>query len=509
MIARPALRSSRVERALGVHARRLHAPPSSHVLRAGVQQLGAVRGTVRLPAVTVKLLSGHHDPKAPFGSVRKYHVAHGISDGTQSLARKAEGMGYAVLHERAQDNRDGFLVFGSQFLRQVFNIHSKKTLANKACRENCQCAGCIHPDTRQRALDPFVIPPEVSIKSYKSLPDGATQVEWSDGHTGIYPQNGFLSTSTVYYSSPENVAYLVLIDGDRECEQFKDEGQEPPFVLHDKVMSSDTHLLEWLENIWSYGFCLVKNVPATPEATKDLLERIAHIRHTHYGGFWDFTADLTFKDTAYTNEGLAPHTDNTYFSDPARLQLFHLLSHTDGSGGESTMLDGFAAARKLYQESPSLYNSLATVRHSWHSSGNEDVCIQPSVRAPVFSIHPDFGTMYQVRWNYYDQLPKSDWSLEEQSTWYKAARRYYEILNEPGRVLQMQLEPGTALIFDNWRMMHGRTEFTGKRRMCGGYTNNDDFISRLRLLKFGREKVLQKMGSYWERDDPSSPYSVY
>ncbi|KAJ5215117.1 Trimethyllysine dioxygenase [Penicillium chermesinum] len=480
MIARPALRSSRVERALGVHARRLHAPPSSHVLRAGVQQLGAVRGTVRLPAVTVKLLSGHHDPKAPFGSVRKYHVAHGISDGTQSLARKAEGMGYAVLHERAQDNRDGFLVFGSQFLRQVFNIHSKKTLANKACRENCQCAGCIHPDTRQRALDPFVIPPEVSIKSYKSLPDGATQVEWSDGHTGIYPQEWLLEHQHREWQSETESNKLLITETalppPRECEQFKDEGQEPPFVLHDKVMSSDTHLLEWLENIAASG---------------------------------DFTADLTFKDTAYTNEGLAPHTDNTYFSDPARLQLFHLLSHTDGSGGESTMLDGFAAARKLYQESPSLYNSLATVRHSWHSSGNEDVCIQPSVRAPVFSIHPDFGTMYQVRWNYYDQLPKSDWSLEEQSTWYKAARRYYEILNEPGRVLQMQLEPGTALIFDNWRMMHGRTEFTGKRRMCGGYTNNDDFISRLRLLKFGREKVLQKMGSYWERDDPSSPYSVY
>lgn len=39
--------------------------------------------------------------------------------------------------------------------------------------------------------------------------------------------------------------------------------------------------------------------------------------------------------------------------------------------------------------------------------------------------------------------------------------------------------------------------------------NNDDFISRLRLLKFGRQKVLQKMGSYWECGHPSNPYSVY
>jgi hypothetical protein len=55
-------------------------------------------------------------------------------------------------------------------------------------------------------------------------------------------------------------------------------------------------------------------------------------------------------------------------------------------------------------------------------------------------------------------------------------------------MIQTQLQPGTALskyiiatvyllnhelipflVFDNWRMMHGRTEFTGKRRMCGGY----------------------------------------
>lgn len=25
-------------------------------------------------------------------------------------------------------------------------------------------------------------------------------------------------------------------------------------------------------------------------------------------------------------------------------------------------------------------------------------------------------------------------------------------------------------VFDNWRMLHGRSAFTGKRRMCGGYS---------------------------------------
>jgi trimethyllysine dioxygenase len=203
------------------------------------------------------------------------------------------------------------------------------------------------------------------------------------------------------------------------------------------------------------------------------------------GGFWDFTADLTFKDTAYTNESLGAHTDNTYFTDPARLQLFHLLSHTDGSGGENTLVDGFAAAAQLRAENPAHYDQLVKHRHPWHASGNEDSCIQPSAQAPVFAIHPDFGKMYQIRWNNYDRAPKTNWTAQEQESWYSAARHYNKILQS--KEIKQTLQPGSALseyrviifmyflltdivlVFDNWRMLHGRTEFTGKRRMCGGY----------------------------------------
>lgn len=165
----------------------------------------------------------------------------------------------------------------------------------------------------------------------------------------------------------------------------------------------------------------------------------------YIGGFWDFTADLTFKDTAYTNESLGVHTDNTYFTDPARLQLFHLLSHTEGTGGESVLVDGFAAAWKLLKMYPEHYKTLANVRHPWHASGNEDVCIQPSFMTPVFSIHPDRGQLYQIRWNNYDRAPKTDWSLDLQRQWYAAAQCYDRMLNVEGKKIQTQLEPGTAL----------------------------------------------------------------
>jgi trimethyllysine dioxygenase len=33
-------------------------------------------------------------------------------------------------------------------------------------------------------------------------------------------------------------------------------------------------------------------------------------------------------------------------------------------------------------------------------------------------------------------------------------------------------------VIDNWRVMHGRSAFTGERRMCGAYIGADDWRSK-------------------------------
>ncbi|KAL2855078.1 P-loop containing nucleoside triphosphate hydrolase protein [Aspergillus pseudodeflectus] len=293
---------------------------------------------------------------------------------------------------------------------------------------------------------------------------------------------------------PRNPAKL----GDIQWRPFETctPGQEQyPTVSYSAVMANDKAVLEWLENIYRWGFCFVKDTPVDPQATEALLNRIAFIRTTHYGGFWDFTADLAFKDTAYTNEFLGAHTDNTYFTDPARLQLFHLLSHENGDGGASLLVDGFRAAKILAEENPGHAKTLRRLRQPAHASGNEDHCITPQQHYPVFDRHIGMPLLFQIRWNNYDRSIKWDWSVDEQYEWYDAARHFDEILRRPDMEIWTQLEPGTALIFDNFRMLHGRSAFTGKRRMCGGYINNDDFLSRYRLLKFGREHVLNNLGN--------------
>lgn len=45
-------------------------------------------------------------------------------------------------------------------------------------------------------------------------------------------------------------------------------------------------------------------------------------------------------------------------------------------------------------------------------------------------------------------------------------------------------------VFDNWRVLHGRSAFVGARRMCGAYISRDAFKSRYLTTNVEREKLL-------------------
>lgn len=54
--------------------------------------------------------------------------------------------------------------------------------------------------------------------------------------------------------------------------------------------------------------------------------------------------------------------------------------------------------------------------------------------------------------------------------WYTAAAKWEEILRSKELEYWYQLKPGKTVIFDNHRVLHGRSAFTGLRRICGGYS---------------------------------------
>ncbi|KAL5614179.1 hypothetical protein BROUX41_000017 [Berkeleyomyces rouxiae] len=362
------------------------------------------------------------------------------------------------------------------------------SLPNFWLRDNCRCNQCVNPSTSQRNFDTFAIPSDVAPANIETTPQGL-KVLWNHGnHESFYPWDFLDFYQRNSARAPEPIDLKLW---------GSEIATDPPTVSFEEIMSNvadDAGVAKMTQLIRLYGMVFVEGTPHTAVATEELLRRIAFIRETHYGGFYDFIPDMAMADTAYTNIRLPAHTDTTYFSDPAGLQSFHILSHTgkDSKGGSSLLVDGFNAAAILKKEAPEAYDILTKVRLPWHASGNKGITIAPDQRYPVVETDPE-GSLLRIRWNNDDRGVVPFKNGIEPDQWYQAARKWHEIITRSNIEYWRLLRPGTTLIFDNWRVMHGRSEFTGIRRVCGGYVNRDDFISRWRNTNYPRSDILDNI----------------
>jgi trimethyllysine dioxygenase len=158
------------------------------------------------------------------------------------------------------------------------------------------------------------------------------------------------------------------------------------------------------------------------------------------------------------------------------------------------LVDGFNAANQLLMEDRDAYETLATVNVHAHASGNAGISIMPYKGFPVLEHDRETGRLLQVRWNSSDRAA-IELPLGKVGRWYDAARKFDTILKKKESELWEQLQPGTVVIFDNWRVLHGRSAFTGKRRICGGYISRDDWMSKFKMLNFGQDEVLGSLAS--------------
>ncbi|PFH53122.1 hypothetical protein AMATHDRAFT_1547 [Amanita thiersii Skay4041] len=351
---------------------------------------------------------------------------------------------------------------------------------NMWLRDHCRCPHCFHPVTKQRLVNTFEIPTNIAPTRVAAMPDGL-EVSWPgiQPHVSLYPWS-WLQTNS--YDPP-------MVNKDIKTEKIlwgsKIE-QSPPTMTYEEVMAEDEGgLFKWLSQIDQFGFCFVSGVPTTPEATEELSQRIGFIRQTQYGLFWDFTSDLAKGDTAYTTMALGAHTDTTYFTDPCGLQLFHLLSHTDGSGGATLLVDGYYVASILKELHPDAYDMLSTIPIPAHAAGEPSAFYRPNPPRgyPVLRRDPSTGELFQVRWNNDDRSVMSHLEPHNVEKWYKAIRAWHQCLTSPDSEYWVQLRPGTAVVVDNQRVLHGRSAFDGKRRMCGAYIGMDEYRSKLTVLR--------------------------
>jgi trimethyllysine dioxygenase len=333
----------------------------------------------------------------------------------------------------------------------------------------------LHPVTLQRQLFTGAVPDDIRGRRALLAADGRSLgIVWSTGEESAFP------LAFLWQFRAPGPAVTPRVGPARIHWDAATLAGQLPRVPYDLIMAGDDGLERWLEAIEVHGFALVERVPATPEDTAALARRIGYLRETIFGAFWDFTADLAKADTAYTNLELRPHTDGTYALDAPGLQLLHCL-HFAGRGGESVLVDGFRIADELRATDPEAYATLSTVEVTGQYIGDGAHLI---ATRPVF--RHQHGRLVQVTFNNYDRAP---FRLPDPDmrAFYRALRAFEGLANSERLQWRYPLRPGEALLFDNWRVLHGRAAYQGERRLCGCYLNREDVESRLRLLRQQRE----------------------
>lgn len=181
------------------------------------------------------------------------------------------------------------------------------------------------------------------------------------------------------------------------------------------------------------------------------------------------------QDSAYSAGYLHPHTDGTYCLDPPGAQIL-LCVEKNGTGGASILVDGFAVAEALKTHHPHDYATLCETAIEACYCGDG---VQLKAQHPVF--REQHGRLTQVCFNNYDRevMRLDDTRM---TALYHSLRRFEQTVNDPQWQWHYTLQAGDALVFDNWRVLHGRTDYSGGRRLTGCYLNHEDIESRWRML---------------------------
>jgi gamma-butyrobetaine dioxygenase len=336
-------------------------------------------------------------------------------------------------------------------------------------RERCQDAATIDLMTRQRLQDPSDFDPHVRLLTVAQPSPGVLRIRFSDGHEATF-------------SVEEILAEAALAPNSHDC---------PVPRLWDGTLAqlprvrwradpSDSELLSWLEAFLTLGFVIFEGVPAVPGTVLEVGARFGFVRQTNFGALFDVRSTPNATDLAYTALALDPHTDNPYRAPVPGIQLLHCLVN-ETRGGLSTLVDGFAVAQTLREQEPQAFDILAgtPVRFKYIDADTELTASAPPIELDVA------GALKAIHFS-----PRLDFvplfAPERLDAYFGARRLFDQRLRAAQFELRFLLSSGDLVMFDNCRLLHGRTGFDpaeGLRHLQGCYIDIDGPRSRYRVLR--------------------------
>ncbi len=336
-------------------------------------------------------------------------------------------------------------------------------------RERCQDGASMDLQTGQRLHDPSDLDLNLRLEAVSEPVPGRLRVRFSDGHEADFAAQDIL-------------AEAAMPPGEHDV---------PPFTLWTGALESlpraawrpdpsDADLTAWLDAFLRYGFIVFSGVPAEHHAVLKAALVFGFARETNFGTVFDVRSVPNAIDLAYTAVHLDPHTDNPYRSPVPGVQLLHCLAN-ETTGGLSTLVDGYAVGEALRARDPEAFRVLSTtpIRFRYRDAVTELTASAPpielDVNGRVRTIH------FSPRLDFVPLLPP-----EELSAYYRARRVFDHLLRTSEFEIRFLLNRGDLVMFDNCRLLHGRTRFDpreGLRHLQGCYIDIDGPRSLYRVLR--------------------------
>jgi gamma-butyrobetaine dioxygenase len=336
-------------------------------------------------------------------------------------------------------------------------------------RERSPDASSMDLLTGQRLHDPSDLDLDLRLVSVEESAPGQLKVKFSDGHQ-------------TQFSASDILAEAAMPPGGLDCPAARVwDGtlQDLPRARW-RNRPTDAELLEWTERFLQYGFIIFIGVPTVDREVLRAASVFGFTRETNFGAFFNVRSEPNASDLAYTSLHLDPHTDNPYRSPVPGVQLLHCLAN-ETSGGLSTLVDGIAVGEALRARDSEAFHVLSTtpVRFRYRDSATELVASAPpielDVSGKVKTIH------FSPRLDFVPLLPPT-----QLTAYYRARRLFDHMLRSTEFEIRFLLHGGDLVMFDNCRLLHGRTSFDpaqGLRHLQGCYIDIDGPRSLYRVLR--------------------------
>ncbi|TPJ50538.1 DUF971 domain-containing protein [Mesorhizobium sp. B2-7-1] len=311
----------------------------------------------------------------------------------------------------------------------------------------CECETCGDTASGKRWLTPADVPADIRAMSIEISSGGTMDVVWQDGHASRFAA-GFLA---VHAGRP----------GDFGAPRFQPELWNSDLASRlgrfafDAVVEDDETLFRSLRALRDHGIAMLTGVPAEPEATLRVAGRYGPVRETSYGKVFDLVSRPDARVAGETARAQIPHTDEPFRYSPPGFIFFHAIRTGAGSGGTSLMVDGFQVAERMRKNTPELFDLLTRHGVTFHREHAGDVFF--SAEAHVISLDAT-GAVTGMRFNDRCLAPQTG-AVDEIDGLIEALAELTRLIRDPANQFQHQLKPGEVLVFDNQRVLHGRTEF--------------------------------------------------